>query len=139
MIRTGRPQKTDTSAHADRPMTCWGQHPVCDAIAFELPDGRLFVFPKGQLVCAEYSGAAPLETVRLTFSTHEAHVLGHGLRTLAVAVQTGAVSWVKCFSAVFGTLINRDVGHVTGITIWRIDEAPDSVAFGKGANPTAAD
>jgi hypothetical protein len=85
----------------------------------------LFVFPKGHLVCAEYSGAAPLETVRLMFSTLEVQVSGHGLRALVIAIQTGAASWIKCFSAVFDPLINADSGQVTSITIQRTGPAMD--------------
>lgn len=125
MIRNGRVQKAETGDTAHKPLTCWGNTPVCDALAFELSDGRLFIFPKGHLVCAEYSGAAPLETIRLIFSTLEVQVAGHGLRALVFAIQTGAVSWIKCFSAAFDPLINADSGQITSITIQRTDTATD--------------
>jgi hypothetical protein len=133
MIRTGRPDRTEPKGPVERPLTCWGESPVCDAVAFEPADGRVFVFPKGHLACAEYSGPAPLETMRLTFSTHEVRLSGHGLRALVMALQAGTVSWVKCFSAALGPLRGRDAGWIVGLEISRVDLAPDSGRPGEGA------
>ena len=99
---------------------------MCDAVAFEPADGRVFVFPKGHLACAEYSGPAPQETLRLTFSTHEVRVRGHVLRALMAALQKGSVAWVKCFSTAFRPLLNAEGGSVTGLEISRADSVPES-------------
>ncbi len=126
MIRTARPQRTEPAERVERTLRCWGEQPECEAIAVEPADGRLFVFPKSHLLFAEYEGAAAVETVRLTFSSHEVTVSGHGLRAFAVAIQTGTVSWVKCFSSAFGPLLNSEAGYVTRLKVVRTDMPPDS-------------
>jgi hypothetical protein len=133
MIRSGRIPKSEPEEPSQRTLTCWGENPVCDAVAFEPADGRVFVFPNGHLACAEYSGPAPLETLRLTFSTHEVRVSGHGLRALMAALQKGSVAWVKCFAPAFRPLVSAEGGCVTELEISRTDAAPDSTHPANGA------
>jgi hypothetical protein len=126
MIRSGRALGSDRKGPSERPLTCWGENPVCDAIAFEPADGRVFVFPKAQLVCVEYTGPAPVEVLILTFSIREVRVSGHGLRGMLDAIQTGTLSWVKCFSTSVSSLLSPEGGCVTELKVLNPDTPPDS-------------
>ena len=126
MIRSAHSRKPVLEDKAEKAMTWWGQTPECSAIAVELEDGRMFVFPKSDLLFAEYSGAAPVEKLRLSFSSHEVMLMGHALRALTVGIQTGAVVWVKSFSEAFGAFLTVGSGHITSIEIQRNAGETDS-------------
>jgi hypothetical protein len=136
MIRTARRQPAPEKHLPDRQLTCWGKNPPCDAVSFETSDGHVFIFPKSQLICAEYSGLAQIESIRLTFSIHQVRLSGHGLRSLLEGFQTGSVSWVKCFSGGFDALIRAEAGHVTAIKISLNEKASDSGGYVSTTDPT---
>ena len=136
MIRTARRQPAPEKHLTERKLTCWGKNPPCDAVAFETSDGHVFIFPKSHLICAEYSGLAQIESIRLTFSIHQVRLSGHGLRSLLEGFQTGSVSWVKCFSERFDALIRAEAGHVTAIKISLNEKASDSGGYVSTTDPT---
>ena len=126
MIRSAHSRKPVLEEKSEKALTCWGQTPECSAIAVELEDGRMFVFPKSDLLFAEYSGAAPVEKLDLHFSSHSVMLKGNALRALTVGIQTETVAWVKSFPEAFGAFLRVGSGHVTSIEVQRNSGETDS-------------
>ena len=87
------------------------------ACASKLSDGKIHLFPYGQLVTASLVRTEDSEIVRIIFATHDVEITGRNLRELLHALQDFAVKWVRAIPQRYQLLGNPEAGMVSDIRI----------------------
>jgi hypothetical protein len=96
---------------------CWQREAPCPCLRIETSPNESHVFPYQHLVTASLSHSDQMETVRLTFSSHDVELQGRNLRTLLLALQDFAVKWLRTMPERYEGLETGDSGVITGIKV----------------------
>ena len=103
---------------------CWQREAPCPCLRIETSPNESHVFPYQHLVAASLTSAEQIETLRLSFSSHDVELQGRNLRTLLLALQDFAVKWVRSMPGRYHGLEHPENGAVSSI---RIREANSSM------------
>ena len=92
--------KNRTSTATETPTAtapiCWQREAPSACLRIELLNGEIHLFPYTHLVTACLTRTAEdIETLHLTFSTHEVQIEGHNLRDLILGIQDFAIKWLR--------------------------------------------
>jgi hypothetical protein len=96
---------------------CWQREAPCPCLRIETSPNESHVFPYQHLVNASLTNSEGVETLRLSFSSHDVEIAGHNLRSLFLALQEFAVKWVRSIPERYHTLAAADGGLITEIRI----------------------
>ena len=96
---------------------CWQREAPCPCLRIETSLNESHVFPYQHLVAASLTSAGQIETLHLSFASHDVELQGRNLRTLLLAVQDFAVKWVRAMPERYHTLAAADDGLITDIRI----------------------
>ena len=70
---------------------CWQREAPCPCLRIETSPNESHVFPYQHLVTASLTSAEQIETLRLSFSSHDVELQGRNLRALLLALQDFAL------------------------------------------------
>lgn len=103
--------------------TCWQREAPSACVRVETSGREAHVFPYQHLVTAslnETNETDDLETLKLTFSSHDVEIRGRNLRPLLLALQDFAVKWLRATPERYHRLAGDKSGSIASI---RIEEA----------------
>ena len=86
---------TDYPESVGRNMESWAKDTQAQALRLELADESCYLFPYAHLIFASLERSDNEELLRVSFTTHEIHIHGRNLRSLALAVQKLSVDWIR--------------------------------------------
>jgi len=97
---------------------CWQREAPSACLRVELPSGEVHLFSYQHFVTASLQPAdGGVEAVRITFSSHELHFEGRGLRELLLGLQDFAVKWLRTAPDRYRTLPVNAEGIISAIRI----------------------
>ena len=96
---------------------CWQREAPCPCLRIETSPNESHIFPYQHLVTASLTSAEQIETLRLSFSSHDVELQGRNLRALLLALQDFAVKWLRTMPERYQGLETGDGGVITGIQI----------------------
>ena len=100
----------------------WERNPQAQALGIYLQQGSFFVFPYSHFAFAQFSFDENLETLCISFATHDVCVSGHNLLELGRALQKLAVDWIREMPARYVALSERDFVFIERIEVKEAEE-----------------
>ena len=100
----------------------WERNPQAQALGVYLQQGVLFVFPYSHFAFAQLLLDEDLETLRISFTTHDVCVSGHNLLELSRALQKLAVDWIREMPMRYAPLSERDFVFIERIEVKETEE-----------------
>jgi hypothetical protein len=97
--------------------TCWQREASSACLRVETADGKVHLFPYGQLVSASLVRTENSGIVRIAFANSDVEITGRNLRELLHALQDFAVKWVHATPHRYQLLGNPEAGMVSDIRI----------------------
>lgn len=119
MIKASHTESSATeslTANSKR-LECWSRDPQAQALRVELSDGQCFIFPYTHFVFASLERTEDQEVLRISFTTHDVRVRGHGLMALLNAVQKMSIDWIKPLPSRYEKLVAVDAAFVEKIDV----------------------
>ena len=98
---------------------CWRREHDRPCLRIETNSGEAFLFPYHQFQGAHHCHSNDLETLKISFSTHEVILSGRNLSEIAVALEDLAIRWIKPVQSRY-----RRVAEVEGAFVTHIEVKP---------------
>jgi hypothetical protein len=99
---------------------CWQREASCGCLRIEISDSEVHLFPYQHLVTASLIHAEDIETLRVTFSSHDVEIAGRNLHALLLALQDFAVKWARAMPERYQRLEAGENGVVSTIRIQEV-------------------
>ncbi len=109
---------TDSDASTNsRNLECWSRDAQAQALRVELGGGSWFVFPYSHFLFASLERSEDQDVPRISFTTHDVRVRGHGLMALLNAAQKMSIDWIKPLPVRYEKLVAGDAVFVGKIAV----------------------
>lgn len=100
---------------------CWRRERDRACLRVEIRPDETFVFPYQQFFGAHHVRAG-VETLKITFSTHEITLSGDGMEELLAALQEFAVDWIRPMPGRYRNLGQNREPLITAIEVKALSE-----------------
>ena len=100
---------------------CWQREAPSPCLRIETSPNESHVFPYQHLITASLTSAEQIETLRLSFSSHDVELQGRNLRALLLALQEFAVKWIRTMPERYHALETGENGVVLSIRVHEVN------------------
>ncbi len=96
---------------------CWHRERDRHCLRIELNSGEIFLFRYQQLLGVHHVRAPNLETLKISFSTHQVVLSGRNLSEITLALEELAIAWIKPVPIRYQEVAELSGALVTGIEV----------------------
>ncbi len=112
------PTNAATSPPAKEHVTdCWRREHNRPCLRIETNSGEAFLFPYHQFHGAHHLRSMDLETLKISFSTHDIVLSGRSLSEIALALEDLAIRWIKPVQSRYGRVAEVEGALITDIEV----------------------